>query len=116
MTGPFAVGVTGEQVKLLQQMLTLGNYYSGVPSRVYDNDTILAVQSFQRANAIVTSGLPTTTGYGLAGPSTRLALNRLYAGKPFTITTVTPANALGLPNLTDYQNLTPAQKKRFLII
>lgn len=108
VVGPFAIGSTGAQVTILQQMLTLGNYYTGTPSGVYDNATVLAVQAFQRANGIVSSGTPQTTGYGLAGPSTRLALNRLYSGKVLTIA------GFSLPNLTNYQSLTLEQKEAVL--
>ena len=80
LIGPFAIGMISEQVKLLQQMLAtdLTIYPEGKISGVYDDATVKAVQNFQIKYGIVSSGTPTTTGYGLAGPETRKKMNEVF--------------------------------------
>jgi hypothetical protein len=81
ITGPFSVGMQNNQVKLLQQILSQDKtiYPEGLTTGYYGNLTIQAVQRFQKKYNIVSEGNPSTTGYGLAGPQTRLKLNELYS-------------------------------------
>ncbi|HIK46822.1 MAG TPA: peptidoglycan-binding protein [Leptolyngbyaceae cyanobacterium M65_K2018_010] len=51
------LGSQGEAVKELQSMLMLLGYYSGPVSGLYQEDTQLAVQRFQRAAAISPDGI-----------------------------------------------------------
>jgi N-acetylmuramoyl-L-alanine amidase len=51
------LGSQGESVKELQSMLMLLGYYTGPISGVYQEDTQVAVQRFQRAAAITTDGV-----------------------------------------------------------
>lgn len=73
LTGPLAIGGKGLQVRYLQQILA--RYFSlpdgYFPSGRYDQLTIELVKRYQRENNIVSTGDPSTTGYGLAGVITR---------------------------------------------
>ncbi|MEK7187296.1 MAG: Ig-like domain-containing protein [Patescibacteria group bacterium] len=88
LTGPFSPGMVNTQVTLLQQYLIDDGSYTGTPTGIYDQATIQAVQRFQTKQNLVTSGTPNTTGYGLAGPATRLKLNQLYGKTPQTTTPI----------------------------
>ena len=59
-------GDTGEEVRQLQERLTLLGYYKDIIDAEYGPDTLQAVRDFQRA-----AGLPTD---GAAGPETRTKL------------------------------------------
>ena len=80
LTGPFGIGQRGDQVKLLQQMLIKDGSLSGEATGYYGPLTQKAVETFQTKYNLVSSGTPSTTGFGLAGPGTRAKLNQLYAG------------------------------------
>lgn len=68
-------GSEGSSVVCLQQLLTLtGDYTYGEITSYYGPATVAAVQKFQARKGIVFSGAPNTTGYGMAGLRTRLAL------------------------------------------
>ncbi len=83
LTGPFSIGMTSEQVKVLQQMLATDPaiYPEGIISGYYGELTVKAVQNFQCKYNIICGGEPYTTGYGLAGPTTRQKLNEIYGGE-----------------------------------
>ena len=80
LTGPFGIGQRGDQVKLLQQMLIKDGSLSSEATGYYGPLTQKAVETFQTKYNLVTSGTPSTTGFGLAGPGTRAKLNQLYGG------------------------------------
>ncbi|MBI5817262.1 MAG: fibronectin type III domain-containing protein [Candidatus Yonathbacteria bacterium] len=90
INGPFSVGMTGSEVGKLQQMLAQDKsiYPEGVVTNNYGPETVLAVQRFQSKYNLITGGTLSTTGFGLAGPSTRDKLNQLYAG----VSLATPPN------------------------
>lgn len=72
------------QVSKLQRFLTDTEHYSyGELTGYYGPATQRAVQAWQAANGVVSSGDPETTGYGVVGPSTRSAMARNCA----TVTT-----------------------------
>ncbi len=80
LTGPFQVGMTSEQVKLMQQMLAQDKsiYPEGSITGYYGSATTQAVQKFQCKYNLICQGTPDTTGYGLAGPQTSALLNQVY--------------------------------------
>jgi len=62
----------------LKSFLTKHGYLSDTTGTDYYGPlTTEAVQKFQKANNIVTSGTPTTTGYGAVGPKTRGVINQI---------------------------------------
>jgi peptidoglycan hydrolase-like protein with peptidoglycan-binding domain len=68
------------EVTILQSFLiTHGYLANGNATGYFGPLTTKALQSFQAAQGIVTSGSPTTTGFGNFGPQTRNAVNRLVA-------------------------------------
>ncbi|OHA85535.1 MAG: hypothetical protein A2591_03985 [Candidatus Yonathbacteria bacterium RIFOXYD1_FULL_52_36] len=92
LTRALTLGSRGDDVTTLQQMLAQDpTIYQGEITGYYGPLTQAAVERFQIQHAIVSSGSPSTTGYGAVGPSTRAQLNTLYAG-----TTTTPPTASGL--------------------
>ncbi|MCR4284168.1 MAG: fibronectin type III domain-containing protein [Parcubacteria group bacterium] len=84
LTGPFALGYENDQVKLLQQYLAnppAGGkdiYPEGITSGYYGALTQRAVERFQCKYQNICSGSPSSTGYGLAGPSTRLKIMAIH--------------------------------------
>ena len=85
--GPLGVGMSSDNVKILQEMLKADADLSKDASITgyYGSETVAAVQKFQVKYGIVTQGSPETTGYGLAGPWTRAKLNQLYANQSFAV-------------------------------
>lgn len=67
-------GMSGEDVRTLQQTLKEANIYAGDVTGYFGPLTEQAVQTFQNAQGIVTSGDSVTTGFGLVGPATRRIL------------------------------------------
>ena len=69
------LGSRGDDVRAIQQrLITLGRLSSGNDTGYFGPLTKVAVQAFQRANNIVSTGDESTTGYGAIGPRTRAAL------------------------------------------
>lgn len=67
-------GYTGDDVKLVQQLLTDLKYYAGGISGVYDDATIAAVKAFQANNGLLSDGLAGAKTYAvLQGGSARAA-------------------------------------------
>ncbi len=67
---------TGGDVTRLQQFLAQDSdiYPEGTVSGFYGNATRRAVERYQAAHGIVTSGSPETNGFGAVGPTTRAAI------------------------------------------
>jgi peptidoglycan hydrolase-like protein with peptidoglycan-binding domain len=78
--GPFSIGMTSGQVKLLQQTLSQDStiYPEANTSGYYGTLTKKAVQRFQCKHMDICSGSPSENGYGLAGPNTRARINGVY--------------------------------------
>lgn len=76
-------GTRSEDVQKLQ--ITLGQfpdiYPEGFATGYFGTLTEAAVKKFQAKYAIVISGTPATTGFGLVGPKTRNALNGLFVSQ-----------------------------------
>lgn len=72
-------GSTGSQVTELQTYLATNAsiYPSGLITGFFGPLTRAAVERFQTAQGIVSSGSPQTTGYGRVGPTTRARINSL---------------------------------------
>lgn len=80
-------GMNGVDVKELQKRLAKETASDGLPcfryptasaqeyTTYFGKETEKAVQRYQEKNGIVSSGTPTSTGYGQLGPSTRAKLN-----------------------------------------
>ena len=86
-TRTLRVGMTGEDVKRLQQLLNsdpdLQLTSSGIGSLGNETEyfgpmTRSAIQKFQVKYGIVSSGDEQTTGYGLIGPKTRTKLQEVF--------------------------------------
>ncbi|MEK7556158.1 MAG: peptidoglycan-binding protein [Patescibacteria group bacterium] len=87
-------GSEGGEVTKLQEYLAKDPalYPEGTISGYFGALTEAAVKRFQTKHNIVSSGTPTTTGYGVLGPQTRAKLNELMTGD------TTPASPAGRPN------------------
>lgn len=68
-------GSTGPEVEKLQTFLATKYPEAALrTSGVYDAETTTLIQRYQTENGIVSAGSPATTGFGLFGPRTRLAI------------------------------------------
>jgi len=79
ITTPLSLGSSGSQVRELQQFLATDPaiYPAGLVTGYFGQLTQAAVQRFQAAQGIVSSGSPSTTGYGRVGPMTMARINAL---------------------------------------
>ena len=68
-------GLSGNEVTRLQSCLKTEGLFTGTPTGYFGRITEGSVKSFQNKYAIVSSGSPFTTGYGLVGQRTRAKLN-----------------------------------------
>ncbi len=73
--------MTSGDVTRLQEFLRTN------PTGSFDNSTVRAVQQWQSAHGLVSSGTPDTTGYGYVGPRTRAAMqSNCTTGQNFSAT------------------------------
>lgn len=81
-TAALRLGDKGADVTRLQQLLSEDPsiYPEGLTTGYFGPLTQKAVQRFQKEYGIVSSGDPTTTGYGLVGPKTRVKLAEVFGG------------------------------------
>jgi hypothetical protein len=87
-TTDLSPGSRGAVVTDLQNFLIeQGLLASGNATGYFGPLTTKALQSFQAAQGIVTSGSPTTTGFGNFGPQTRNTINSLYSHTSTGVTT-----------------------------
>ena len=79
ITVPIGPGSTGSNVTVLQQFLAKDRnmYPEGQVTGYYGTLTTTAVQRFQAKYNIVSSGSPSTTGYGRVGPKTLDVINSM---------------------------------------
>lgn len=92
-------GLSGDDVKVLQNFLVSKGYLTADNvTGFFGPVTQAAVQSFQRASNIVSSGTPLSTGYGSVGPTTRARINQLLGGGSTTgfASTLTPAQVAAI--------------------
>jgi len=93
------LGLRGPDVSELQQFLRERGYFTYPTNTGYFGpSTEQAVQDFQKAQGIVSSGDPETTGFGVVGRQTRDAIAKACGGfvakplpPPFCIQVITPA-------------------------
>jgi peptidoglycan hydrolase-like protein with peptidoglycan-binding domain len=95
-----AVGSTGSDVENLQAFLAQSPsiYPQGIVTGYFGTLTEAAVERWQTAHGIVASGTPTTTGYGIVGPRTRIAIG---------LTCVSPDQGQTPPTAPTNSPLTP---------
>lgn len=76
------LGMSGSDVSSLQAYLKndVTVYPSGLVTGYYGQLTKAAIERFQTARGIVSSGTPASTGYGRVGPTTRAVLNQAIDG------------------------------------
>jgi len=103
ITSSLDLGSTGTQVTELQTYLATNAtiYPERLVTGYYGALTEAAVQRFQVAQGIVTSGTPASTGYGRVGPTTMARINALNNGTP--ISTNTPWDSvpvIGTPSVS----------------
>jgi peptidoglycan hydrolase-like protein with peptidoglycan-binding domain len=84
ITSSLDLGDKNSQVTELQTYLSTNSaiYPSGLVTGYFGGLTQAAVQRFQAAQGIVSSGSPATTGYGRVGPATMARINSLNGGAP----------------------------------
>ncbi len=71
-------GVSGEEVEKLQEFLKeKGHFDHEETTKYYGNITEEAVKKFQKAEGIVDSGDPESTGFGQVGPKTRAQIGKV---------------------------------------
>lgn len=83
LSAQMGIGSSGSNVTALQTYLAANPelYPSGLITGYFGALTQAAVQRFQTAQGIVSSGTPATTGYGRVGPMTLARLNQLMGGE-----------------------------------
>lgn len=80
ITRLLTIGSQGEEVTALQAYLIATGFLSiEAPTGYFGSVTQAAVQAWQSARGIVTTGTPQTTGFGAVGPMTREALQNCTA-------------------------------------
>ncbi|MDP2650306.1 MAG: peptidoglycan-binding protein, partial [bacterium] len=84
LTANLRRGETGSEVTRLQEFLAKDRnvYPEAVVSGYYGELTERAVQRWQSLNGVVTEGTPESTGYGVVGPKTRVALQTRCSVQP----------------------------------
>lgn len=83
LTRTLLYGSQGQDVLELQEYLVAERALD--PSAVvgfFGGNTQTGVQTWQRANGVVSSGTPDSTGYGVVGPKTRVAIAAKCAASP----------------------------------
>ncbi len=97
-------GDSGQSVTTLQTFLSnAGVYPPSLITGYFGPATELGVQRWQAANGVVSYGTPSTTGYGLVGPSTLKAMHLgcpggRYTGPSGSLTTTTTPSATSKPS------------------
>src|SRR3989344_9014939 len=90
-------GDTDGDVTLLQQFLGVSP-----TTGFFGPKTLLAVQNWQAANGVVSSGTPDTTGYGVVGPKTLSAMQKSAGCGGSTSATLSATPTSGPAPLTVY--------------
>ncbi|MDB5238360.1 MAG: hypothetical protein JWM46_630 [Candidatus Kaiserbacteria bacterium] len=94
-------GLSGSDVVALQQFLISQNLLAaGNATGFFGALTEAAVQSFQRARNIVSTGSPATTGYGAVGPKTRGVIANSTSTTTITTNPTTGPTTTSVPPVT----------------
>ena len=100
-------GSLGSDVELLQRALHARGYYpEAIFSGYYGPLTEEAVKRFQQAERIVSSGTPSTTGYGAVGPKTRQVLAGQSTSSPTTSSSGSASSPTGREWGSNYSSTT----------
>ncbi len=70
-------GMSGTSISALQKFLKSQNHFSLEPTGFFGSVTQSSVEAFQKAQGIVLNGTPETTGFGVVGPATRSAIEKI---------------------------------------
>lgn len=95
-TRSLAFGSKGDEVKTLQQFLAYSPasgpdiYPEGLVTGYFGRLTESAIQRFQAREGVISSGLPSATGYGIFGPKTRAKFREVCDRLNFSHGTITP--------------------------
>ena len=115
-TSTLSPGFSGPQVKALQQWLNANGFPvnpSGQPggpgteTEYFGAATLAALQKFQAANGLVSSGDPASTGYGNFGPQTMAKVNQMIQETP---TQVPESPAPYMPTSANDYTVAPANR------
>jgi hypothetical protein len=88
-------GDSGESVRLLQQFLVQqGVYSSTLVTAYFGPATEAGVQAWQSRHGIVSSGTPSSTGYGRVGPSTLRAMRSGCTAGTYSGATTAPSTTV----------------------
>ncbi len=103
-------GSSGTEVSRLQRYLASepSVYPEGTITGYYGSLTQSAVARWQAKNGIVTSGTPSTTGFGVFGPRTAAAIARQCALRAQAQTQTQTQTNLPQENLGGYMQISPA--------
>ena len=104
-----SLGSSGSDVLQLQQYLASNpNIYPGGQVTGYFGVlTQAAVQRWQATYGVVSSGSPSTTGWGVVGPRTAAAISQQCASGSTNISGSIPASALSAPSAAGVIQVTP---------
>ena len=96
LTRALYTGLSGQDVTSLQRFLSadISIYPEGLMTGYFGPATERAVQRWQARNSVISTGSPSSTGYGVVGPGTRAAIARVCAGGG-TVTTPPPPVSSG---------------------
>lgn len=79
---PVKFGMRGDNVKVVQTILSEKGFYSGDIDSIFGNDTLNAVKEFQRSNGLTVDGI---VGYETYQYLTRAGSEASRAGKTLTV-------------------------------
>lgn len=106
-------GITGDDVRQLQVYLISKSYLAPTnDTGRFGPLTQAAVQAFQRANGIVSSGTPQSTGYGVMGPLTWRKIVSLGGFPSATMAPNTSTVSTASAPVRDFVGCTPALRLR----
>jgi peptidoglycan hydrolase-like protein with peptidoglycan-binding domain len=106
---PFQKAPTADRVSEIQTALSRGGYFEGSPNGKWDSSTVAAMQKFQSANGLNSSGkIDATTLQKLGLGSSTAGLNAPKPPKKSESTATTAAaRPASAPNSNSASNLTP---------
>ena len=111
IAAPLASGSSGVGVSQLQQFLgsNAAIYPEAKVTGYYGALTQAAVQRFQAANGIVSSGTPSSTGYGKVGPKTAVVILSQCGGGTTNPTAVNMGEVGGFIQVSPVEGKAPLQ-------
>lgn len=107
LSSDLRTGMSNVSVTSLQNFLKSKGHFSADSTGYFGGITRTAVESFQKAQNIVLSGTPETTGFGNVGPATRAAIEKISCTGSSSSTSGSEYNNFFGYNLDDLFNNTP---------